>query len=160
MRSSLPPSRSSFCLHPLWTTVFAVLCALLLSLPSEAQAQRGTVIGTVVEAESGDPLPGASVQVEGTSIGASSDVEGRFRLRRVPAGTQTIVVSYIGYEPAEARIDVEADARSEYDFELTSASVRAEGVTVVAHERGQNAAFNEMRTSASIKNIVSSEQIK
>ena len=137
-----------------------MLCALLLSLPSEAQAQRGTVIGTVVEAESGDPLPGASVQVEGTSIGASSDVEGRFRLRRVPAGTQTIVVSYIGYEPAEARIDVEAGARSEYDFELTSASVRAEGVTVVAHERGQNAAFNEMRTSASIKNIVSSEQIK
>ena len=125
-----------------------------------ADDRRGTILGTVVDAESGDPLPGASVQVVGTSIGAATDAEGRYRLRRVPVGPQTITVSYLGFQSAEATVEVSSEARTHHVFELSPGAIEAEGVEIVARERGQSAALNEMRTAPMIKNVISSEQIE
>src|SRR5690625_5248510 len=58
----------------------------------------GRLEGRVYDSESGRTLPGANVLIQGTSIGTSTDDNGRFVLRRVPAGNQTIRVSFIGFE--------------------------------------------------------------
>ena len=73
------------------------LCALAIATP--AFAQTGTLAGTVVDADFGDPLPGVNVVVEdlGTT-GAATDFDGRYRILSVPAGTYTIAFSSVGFQ--------------------------------------------------------------
>ncbi len=78
----------------------AIVMALCLSFP--ALAQTITVTGTVIDTE-GEPLIGASVIAEGTSMGASTDFDGNFRLDVAP--NAVLVVSYVGMVPQ--RIPVE-----------------------------------------------------
>ena len=66
-----------------------------------APITRGT--GRIISSDDKSPLPGASIRVKGTSIGAVSDVNGNFSLQ-MPPGQQTIVVSYIGYQTQELRV--------------------------------------------------------
>src|ERR1051325_5030958 len=71
---------------------------LLVSLSGlHGQIERGaTITGTVVSRENGEALAGATIAVEGTLLGTSSDTHGKFLLRRVPPGRQTLVTSLIG----------------------------------------------------------------
>ncbi len=57
---------------------------------------QGTVTGTVEDGDLGGVLPGASIVVQGTSIGVSTDFDGNFSIE-APANTGTLIVSYIGY---------------------------------------------------------------
>ena len=72
-----------------------LLMALLVLLPVALFAQNRTVRGTVRDS-SGEPLPGASVMVQGTSRGVTADADGRFELQA--SASDKLVVSYIGYE--------------------------------------------------------------
>lgn len=76
-----------------------LLAACLVSAASWASAQV-RVTGTVISAEDGQPVVGASVIVPGTKVGAITDIEGKFILR-VPEGHKNIRVSSIGMEPQE-----------------------------------------------------------
>lgn len=64
-----------------------------------ARADVGQIIGTILDEKSGEPLIGASVQLEGTSIGAAADIDGRYVIRNVPHGTHTLLVASLGYAP-------------------------------------------------------------
>ena len=95
-------------------------CGLLLLLlgPALAMAQTGTIEGTVIDADSGDPLPGATVQVEGTNLGAATGVDGEYELTGVPAGAQQMRISFVGYETVLRNVEVEANQTVTADFEL------------------------------------------
>ena len=75
-----------------------------LAAPALAQAR---LEATVVDADTGRPLPGATAQVLGTPVGASADAEGRLSLE-LPSPPDTVVVRFVGY--AAAQVVVEADA--------------------------------------------------
>ena len=79
----------------------ARLLLFLLFVSATAFAQRNqTIRGTVVDAETGQPLVGATVFVETHEmIGASADLDGRYKLERVPVGRLEVKCSYVGYEP-------------------------------------------------------------
>ena len=74
-----------------------VLLLAPLALHAQTPTSTGTLVGVVVDGDLGETLIGASVAVEGTALGAVTDLDGRFEIRGVPAGTHTLVVSYIGY---------------------------------------------------------------
>lgn len=76
---------------------------LLLFIAFQAVAQERTVTGTVTDKTDGLPLPGVSVKVKGTNIGTSTGGDGRFSVR-VPQGSTTLVLTYIGYSPQEASV--------------------------------------------------------
>lgn len=61
----------------------------------------GNIHGTVRDSQ-GEPLIGATVAVKGTSTGTTTDIDGNFTLPNVGKGT--LVVSYVGYTPAEIKI--------------------------------------------------------
>jgi TonB-linked SusC/RagA family outer membrane protein len=94
------------------------VCALLLTVlvTAEASAQR-RVTGRVT-ATTGEPVSSASVNVQGTTIGAYTAEDGRFTLVNVPAGAQVLVVRRIGYkrvnQPLPATLDA-MDVRLEKD---------------------------------------------
>ncbi len=79
--------------------IAAVLLLTSLSLCGFLQAQSGSgvVTGKIVDKATGEALPGVNVQVLGTVLGASTNLEGEFEIRRIPFGTYSVRVSMIGY---------------------------------------------------------------
>ncbi|MBP1653988.1 MAG: TonB-dependent receptor plug [Bacteroidetes bacterium] len=74
--------------------------AAILSLGlTVAGAQTGTITGSVMDRVSAEPLPSANVLVVGTSLGASSDLDGNFIVSEVPVGTYQLRATLVGYEP-------------------------------------------------------------
>ena len=92
---------------------------LLLALPGVALAQStGTLTGTVVD-NSGETLIGAAVRVDGTTLGAATDVNGQYRIIGVPIGTFDITASYIGYETqTQTGVSITASVNRVVDFTL------------------------------------------
>lgn len=68
-----------------------------------AEAQDKNVTGQVTAAETGEPIPGVSVLVKGTSTGTITDLDGNYELS-VPGGATTLVFSYLGYVSQEREI--------------------------------------------------------
>ncbi len=79
-----------------------LLSAALIANMGVATAQK-TLTGRVVD-EDGQPVVGAVVRVPGTQIATQTDVEGRFSLKSVPAGTKNIAFSYIGMQTSTVSV--------------------------------------------------------
>ncbi len=77
-------------------TIYKKLLFLLLMLPFSVLAQN-TVDGVVVDSKTKQPLPGVNVVVQGTQTGASTDLDGKFKLPKVKNGDK-LVFSFIGYK--------------------------------------------------------------
>lgn len=87
-----------------------------------------TVSGTVRDADTGDPLTGATIRVEGTTTGAIADERGSFSVQ-VPNENATLVVSYFGYESQR----VELAGRSSIEVSLLSSANTLDDVVVVGY---------------------------
>ena len=81
-------------------------CALGLTLLAAplAGAQTGTVIGTITDRGTGQPIDAARGQIVGTTLASASDARGTFVLRGVRAGSYTVRVSRIGFRPEVATV--------------------------------------------------------
>ena len=71
---------------------------ILCLFPALLFAQSGKLRGIVTDKATGDPLPGANVMIEGTSMGAAADLNGEFIILAVPPGLYTVRSEYIGYQ--------------------------------------------------------------
>ena len=80
-----------------------LLLVAVITLSLSGAAQNRTVSGTVVAAENGDPLIGATVMGVGTSIGTATDIDGKFTLS-LPASVKLIHVSYVSMKTVEVPI--------------------------------------------------------
>jgi len=123
-------------------------------------SNRGTVYGIIIDNSTGDPLPGASVFIKNTNYGSATDVEGRFRIRRIPTGDQTMVVHFVGFQRKEIPITVHGAQSVEYNVNLEIDILELEGINIVAQAVGQGGAFNKQRNAPNIVTIVSDEQIQ
>jgi hypothetical protein len=79
------------------------LRSLLFLLATAGLARAQVVTGTVTDADTGEGLPAATVQVAGTYTGTITNGAGRYELR-VAERPATLVVRFIGYEPAEVAV--------------------------------------------------------
>ena len=61
-----------------------------------ATAQTSKVTGLVTSEEDGQPVVGASVLVNGTTLGTITDIDGKFTISNVPSSSKTLRVSYVG----------------------------------------------------------------
>lgn len=75
--------------------IFTLL--LLCSCVYWAAAQR-TISGELVDSDSGEKLIGATVVLEGTQKGTTTDIDGKFKLEDVASGSQNLLINYIGYQ--------------------------------------------------------------
>lgn len=91
----------------------------------------GKVSGRVTDGTTGEGLPFANVFIDGTSIGAASDIDGYYTLLNVPPGLHNITASIVGYQKqttTEVRVNV--DFTTNLDFELSSGSIEMDAVIV------------------------------
>jgi len=103
-----------------------MLCSLLLLIAGIATAQTQPVTGKVMD-EKGDPIPGATIQVKGTSTGTATSPDGSFKLNAPANGT--LVVSYVGYANQEVGIG----GKSTVNITLQTSSTQLTDVVVVGY---------------------------
>ncbi len=144
--------------------VFTAALALLAFTVMEArgQASMGRISGTVVDAETGDPLIGATVVVVGLELGAMADLEGAYLIRNVPAGLHTVRVSMIGYAAKRVtEIQVDPGQVSRINITVEQELIVADVVEVTArHLENTEAALLKQRQNAlSISDAISAEDI-
>lgn len=84
-----------------------LLNLLLLVFGIAAFAQSRTVTGRVINSQNNSPLQGASVQVKGSNSGASTDENGKFVIS-VPPGNATLIVSYLGFNEQQVKINTQS----------------------------------------------------
>jgi len=97
----------------------AVFVLFAVAVPT-ADAQTGKLTGVVTDAQSGVPLEGAQLILQGTGITALTGSNGRYFLVNVPPGTYTVLVRRIGYSSAEVRnVFIQIDVTRNLDAELT-----------------------------------------
>jgi outer membrane receptor for ferrienterochelin and colicins len=114
---------------------FLTLMAMFLAVVV-VHAQRGTLEGTVTDVNSGDPLIGANILVEGSNTGTVSDYEGKFELLTKP-GEQVIVVSYVGYATFTARVTIPEGGSISMDFQLEASNLFGEEVVISASRQAE-----------------------
>ncbi|WP_288733497.1 SusC/RagA family TonB-linked outer membrane protein [uncultured Phocaeicola sp.] len=93
-------------------------------------AQVSKVTGNVTSDEDGLPVVGASVLVKGTTVGTVTDIDGNFTLSNVPSSAETLVISFIGLESQEVKIQpvVKVILRSDSE-QLDEVVVTAMGIS-------------------------------
>jgi TonB-linked SusC/RagA family outer membrane protein len=108
---------------------FAVFVVASLFAPLSLFAQ-GTIQGTVIDAQSGDPIPGAQVVVQGTSVGAATAANGTYEFSGVPTGEQVVEARFVGYRTQTETVQVEEGETIVLDFTLSQSAVDLEEVVV------------------------------
>ena len=114
----------------------------------------GKIMGRVIDAKTKEPLPAANVIIEGTNMGAATDVDGYFVILNVPPGTYTLKVTYLGYkEKIIEGVRVNIDRTTEVQVELLPAIIKTKEVVVKAKRP-----IIKKDVTASV-NIISSEEL-
>ncbi len=124
-----------------------LLVAFLLFPTAVLMAAGGKITGKVTDHETGEALVGATVRVEGTSFGATTDANGVFSIANINAGTYTLISSYIGYQQITiSNIEVHEGLVAEAKFALPAEGVKVGTVLIVAQRPLiEKSATNEVR---------------
>lgn len=124
-------------------------CFVLMGFAVFAQ---GTITGKVIDLDTNEPLPGASIGIKGTQVGAFTDMDGNFSVS-APASEGTLVVSFIGYNTVEKAFNVPAGGTlSLGNIGVASNStllgdVKIVGVADVARDRKTPVAVSTIKAS-------------
>ena len=96
-------------------------------------AQTSRVTGVVTAEEDGLPVVGASVLVNGTTLGTITDIDGKFTITNVPSSSKTLRVSYVGMTPQTVTITqgvikvvLKSDAKSLDEVVVTAMGISRE----------------------------------
>ncbi|MGB3544178.1 TonB-dependent receptor domain-containing protein [Rubrivirga sp.] len=126
-----------------------VLLAALVGLAAAPSAQTGTLTGLVTDNVTDDPIPAATVRLEGTILGVSTDVEGRYTIPRVEPGEYTLAVSFVGYRTYRTAVTVEPGETTVEDVEVEVDRTGLDEVIVTGQGRGVEA----RRLSTTVESI-------
>lgn len=116
------------------TYMKSVLFLLLsLGISHALYAQSGKIKGVILDADTGDPLIGATVNIQGTLKGSAADLDGNYLILNVAPGTYTLEVRYIGYiSQIIQEVVVRTDLTTTQDIKLQPETFEGEEVIVTA----------------------------
>lgn len=93
----------------------------------------GKIAGRITDKETKEPLVGVNVVVKGTTLGATTDIDGYYVILHVPPGIQTIVASMVGYATVTVSdIEVRIDQTSTVNIEMVSEAIELGSVVITA----------------------------
>jgi hypothetical protein len=88
-----------------------------------ASAQNGSLRGTITDAKTGEALIGVTVRLENTSLGAITDLDGKYFITNIPPKSYNILASYIGYKTqTKFNIVVRSEGNPDVNFKLEESS--------------------------------------
>jgi TonB-dependent receptor len=140
--------------------VFLLLCISVLT--SAVYAQTGTIKGNVKDGKTNDYMIGATVMIQGTSKGTTTDLDGNFEILEIPAGIYNLLVTSVGYSDLLIeKIRVESGKETIINTSLEEQSQVLETVEVTAKRKTDTevSVVSEIKQLANIAVGVSSQQI-
>ena len=143
------------------TRGFALLAIVLLcAAQTLLAAGTGTIKGKISDRDSRDALPGANVIVVGTGLGAATDLNGNYIIYNVPAGAQSLQISFVGYVTIKKQITVKENQDLIADGSLVAQVIEGQTIVVTGQAKGQMQAINQQLASDKIASIVSEAKIQ
>lgn len=136
-----------------WVIAFLIFA---LTAANAAADDTGRIRGKVVDDTGDYGFQGARVEIEGLDRSATSDRQGGFRFRDVPAGTYTINVNYLGAVAKQIKVEVTAGETAMAEAVLGGT---VEEMIVSGQAAGQSAAANRERSAVNNINVLSSDAI-
>jgi hypothetical protein len=117
-----------------------VACFVIVLTVAPAVIYAGTtgkISGTVNDSDTNEPLPGCNIIIEGTDLGAASNVDGQFIILNIPPGIYTVRASMIGYKDYVINnVRIVADFTTQLEYLMESQILEMdEEVVVTAHAR-------------------------
>jgi outer membrane receptor protein involved in Fe transport len=132
---------------------FLPFLILLILYSTIGTAQTGKLSGSITDESTGEPLIGANVIIEGTNMGAASDIEGFYSVLNLRPGSYSVRYQYIGYNTKiVSEVRISADKTTPQDVQLSPIALESETVVVVAEKP-----IVEFNQTSSVKNITSEE---
>ena len=144
----------------LLAAAFVFLILLALGPPLATAQAPGSIAGVVVEAETGDPLPGANVAIAGTTTGTSTDLNGTYTLKGLDPGTYDIVFSFIGFQTKTVQgVEVQAGQTTPLDIDLAAETAELDEVIVTAEAARNSEAglLKKRQKAAAMSDAISAE---
>lgn len=93
----------------------------------------GKLSGTIKDAQSGETLIGANVLIDGTSLGAATDVKGNYVILNIPPGRYNVTYSYIGYESLRITdVVIVVDQTTLMPVELRTRTIEVDEIIITA----------------------------
>ncbi len=117
-------------------------------------SEQRQVTGKITDAATGQGMPGVNIQIKGTTLGAISDIDGRYTLS-VPDANATLVFSFIGYVTQEVALA----GRTGLDIALAEELTRLEEVVVVGYGTQQKATVTGSISQVNAENLRASSTI-
>ena len=136
-------------------TIIFCLFIIIFTVIVQA-APRGIITGMVTEINSGKKLPGVNVQIEGTLLGASSDINGQFIMLNVPVGKYALRATMIGHRAKKIHgITVEPGQETEVNFELEETVIDFDPLIITASKMQK-----ELDATANSVSVVAAPEIR
>lgn len=139
--------------------LFAITCSVLSI--SSSFAQNGTLRGSIIDNETGESLIGATAQFVGTSVGSVTDIDGKFSINNISAGTYVLQVSYIGYQTQKVEnVEIKAGEVLILDIRLKTESTNLDEIVVTAQviKNNEVALLTLQRKSSLVLDGISAKQ--
>lgn len=135
--------------------VFAILISIV------GKSQTGIIKGMITDSNTKESLIGATVVIQGTTKGASTDFDGNYQIDKVKAGTYNLVVSYISYDNQIIRVDVAEGKETVLNIALKSATLNIDEVKVTAKRRDNTevSMISNIKSSNLIVSGITAQQI-
>jgi len=144
-------------------SIKTILIILSLLLTTITYAQTGTIRGTVYDDATGEYLPGVTVVVEGTTLGALTDLDGKFNIKLAP-GSYSLRVSYISYETLLVKdVAVKTGEVALFDnLRLRETTIELSEVTITAQSvrNTENALLSMKKNSANLMDGISAANFR
>ena len=132
-----------------------IILIILFAFSYTLAGTTGKIIGVVTDGESGEPLPGTNVYIDGMPLGAASDLDGFYIINNVRPGSYTVVFESVGYQTQKStNVKVSVDFTTKLDVVLSSQILEGETIVVEAE------APLVRRDLTSSQVAISSEQIE
>lgn len=129
---------------------------LLISISLSAQ-NSGIIQGSVKDKNTQETLIGAIVQVEGTSFGVATDLDGNFKISGIPVGSYVVKASLVGYK-TETRFNINVTTGNAQilNFQLDNASTDLKTVEIT-YDKNKSAVAVDMVTPLSVQTLTTEE---
>jgi len=127
-----------------------------------AKGQTGSISGTVKDKLNSEALIGTTVQIDGTTIGTTTDINGQFKLQNLKPGKYNLKVSYVSYTTRLIEnVIVENDRPANIDIELAGNTVSLGDITVSAVRRTNTeiSMITDIKASQFVSTGISGQQI-
>jgi outer membrane receptor protein involved in Fe transport len=113
--------------------MFFRILLLTLSLVVYGFSQTGKLVGSVTDFETGEPLVGANILLDGTYLGGATDINGEFIILNIPPGTYNIKGLYVGYSDLVVEnVQISSNLTTQISLKLRPDSFESDVITIVA----------------------------